>query len=220
MKRTPLQLNAWWSSRHTRDDLASHIDHILRASEFTVHDNVGTSRRSRRRSDVYGWDRLALDKEKVFFGLCSSTEGPWLHLQFHTRRRRSLQIFEDLFTAVIANLAPVEGSLRIANTDDLPVLARNWCHGGLGAIVNEDTDPPTVRHPGDPAWFRAASSEQRYFANDLMAREALAPETFAATTHRIATPTANGCIFTGGPWPHQERPNRPQRQPLDQNRDR
>lgn len=200
MKKTPLQWNAWWSSRQTCRELAPLVDSILQSTGFSVHGNLGQLHRPRRGSNIYGWHLVSLDANKAFFSLCGSDEGPWLHLQIHTRRRRSLEIFESLFTATLANLSPMECSIRISNTDDLPILARSWCLGGLGAVVDEDTEPPTLHCPGDPDWFQAEDPEIRFLANELLIRESLDPLTFASTTHRVATPAAHGFTFVGGSW--------------------
>lgn len=91
MKRTSLQLTAWWPLSRDTKVLLPRLDAILRASGFSVD---GDSEQDRHPCEIFGWSRVALGKEKAWFALFASRDGPWMNLKVGTRRRSSVELFE------------------------------------------------------------------------------------------------------------------------------
>ena len=61
MKRTPLQLSAWWPRSRRTGILLPRMDLILQASGFSMSQNPAQDRKSDKL--LYGWSRFA-------FGIC------------------------------------------------------------------------------------------------------------------------------------------------------
>lgn len=202
MKRTPLQVAAYWQLPTTTDTLLPRLDSILQAAGFSVctaadqRPSKGNNRTPT--TEILGWCRVALGSEKAFFSLHPSREGPWTSLQVRSRRRHSVKALENVFQDLIDQLQPQEVALRLSNADDLPVFARDWCKDGLKASVNCDTEPPVTVRPGDPEWFREVGVERRFVSRRLLEERSVAPMAFAARTGRLCSPASAGYVFDGG----------------------
>jgi hypothetical protein len=196
MKRITLQLSSWWPRSQRTGILLPQLDLMLQASGFTLSQNPAQDRKSDE--SLYGWSRVAFGKEKAWFALCSSRDGPWTNLKVRSRRRATVVVFEDLFRVIVEQLQPQECSLVASNADDLPIFAQEWCKGGIGVCVNCDSEPMIEFRPGDPGWFREKGVERRYVSQRLLSRQSVDPVTFASRTGRIYTRTRTGFTFDGG----------------------
>jgi hypothetical protein len=202
MKRTPLQISAYWQVPTTTDTLLPRLDSILRDAGFSVCSTADQARNGARNRvaaiEILGWARVSLGSEKTFFSLYPSRDGPWISLLVRTRRRQSVVVFENVFRDLVEQLRPHEVALRVSSAFDLPVSAQEWCRGGLCANVNCDVEPPVTVRPGDPEWFREVGVERRFISRRLLAKQSVDPSAFAAQTRRICSRMSGGYVFDGG----------------------
>ncbi len=202
MKRTTLQLNAWWPVQEKTDVLAPQIDLLLQSAGFTVSPDLDldekSSKRPPSRTKFCSWTRVSLSGDTVFFSLYPARDGPWMNLRIPTRRRPVVVIAENLFRDILEELKPHECSLVNTNADDLPIFAQAWCKGGLKGAVDCDSDPELVFQPGDSGWFNHIGVELRFVDRFLLDSESIDPKEFARQTGRTCCATLDGFTFDGG----------------------